>query len=131
GKGVFPCGLRVVVGEVVDQLFDADRVTRRQLAVAQEAPDVAVGGAVDVDAEGGERVRRDGEKRILGDGRVFLGVESPLLLVQERGRRRRRHGLRLEAVHDRGGRDLPLRAAGQDQDRQDGEARCPDESYRT
>ncbi len=48
-------GAAYVVVEVVDQLLDAHRVLRRQAALVQDAPHVAVGAGVDVDAE-----RRDG-----------------------------------------------------------------------
>ena len=44
--------------EVVDQLFDADGVGRRQRALVQEAADVRVRRGVDVDREGRQRDRR-------------------------------------------------------------------------
>ena len=50
-------GSRVVVGEVVDQLLDADRVLRRRLALIQEAANVGVRRGVDVGGERGQRLR--------------------------------------------------------------------------
>ena len=43
---------RVVIGEVVEHLLDADGVPGRQHVLVEEAPDVGVAGRVDVDREG-------------------------------------------------------------------------------
>jgi hypothetical protein len=64
----------VCVREIVDQLFQPDRVGRRQCALAQKAADVAVGSRIHVDGEGREWVGRRGEEAILLDARVGLGV---------------------------------------------------------
>ena len=45
----------IVIGEIVDHLLDAHRVARRPLVLGQEAADIAVGRAIDVDRE-----RREG-----------------------------------------------------------------------
>jgi len=46
----------IVIGKIVDHLLDAHRAHRRQLAGGDQAADVAVGGGVHVDGEGGEGV---------------------------------------------------------------------------
>jgi len=76
--------LRVVVGEVVDQFFRADRADWGHLLVLQEAADVCVACGVDVDREGGERILLRIEKDVFLDGRVGFGVE--LRLQQALGR---------------------------------------------
>src|SRR5690606_995986 len=73
GDGIF---------EGVDQLFNPHRVVRRQLIVIQESSHVAVGCAVDVDSERGERLPFGGEERVLDDRGVGL----------IRSRATRRHG---------------------------------------
>ena len=64
----------IVVGEVVDQLLDADGVLRRELAVGQELSDVAVRGRVHVDGEGRKRVLDGTAEGVLGDVVIRLGV---------------------------------------------------------
>ena len=65
---------RVVVGEVVDQLLDPDGVLRRPRVLVEEAPDVGVGGGVDVDREGRQRGGPHAEERVLDDPVEGLGV---------------------------------------------------------
>ena len=63
---------RVVVGEVVEQLLDPDRVLRRQRALVEEPADVGVAGGVDVDRERRERLVPDAEERVVDDVVVIL-----------------------------------------------------------
>ena len=65
----------IIVGKVVDHLLDAHRVARRPLSIAEETAHIAVGGAVDVNGKRRERIVSDGEKFVLDDPSVLLGVE--------------------------------------------------------
>ena len=81
-QGVVTFGLGVVVGEIVHELFDADCVARRQLTVLHdEAPHVAVRGAIDVDREGRERIGGDGDELILDDLVVLLAITRLALVA--------------------------------------------------
>src|SRR5439155_6356022 len=81
-----PGPVGVAVREVVDHLLQAYRVLRRKHPLAQETADVAVGGGVDVDGEGGERIRRGSEEPVLVDGVVCLGVARLLRIAPWIGR---------------------------------------------
>ena len=69
-----PLWLGVVVGEVVDELLDADGVLGRQAALIEEPPGVGVRRRVHVDREGRERVAPRVEEPLLVDARVALGA---------------------------------------------------------
>ena len=121
--------LRIVVGEVVDQLLDADRILRRQLALVQEAPDVGVRRGVDVDRERRQRLVGRAGPLVVVDPVVGLGVEwlarhsirpgkaihtgvtagLPLLCVDHRSRAADRNRL-LERAHDQSHRQLTGRS---------------------
>ena len=76
GEGVRAGGGRrgVVIGEVVEQLLDADGVLRRQHVLGEVTADVGVAGRVHVDREGRERLGRRRAERVLRDCRVGVGV---------------------------------------------------------
>ncbi len=80
---VIAVGVGVVVGEVVDQLLDAHGVLGRPLPLVDEAPHVAVRGAVHVDGECRQRVRRHAEEDVLDDGVVGLGVEVRIVAPRQ------------------------------------------------
>ncbi len=83
---VVALGLRVVIREVVHELFDSDRVARRQLAVLHdEAPHVAVGRAVDVDREGRQGIGGDGDEGILDDLVILFAVARLALVAPSLG----------------------------------------------
>ncbi len=66
--------LRIVVGEVVDQLLDPRGVGGRPLALVQDAPDNRIRRRVHVDRERRKLIARCAEERILDDPPEFLGV---------------------------------------------------------
>ena len=66
--------LRVVVGEVVEQLLDPYRAFGRELPLIEEAADDGVTRGVHIDAEGRERILAHGEKGVVGDRVEGLGV---------------------------------------------------------
>ena len=72
---VFALRPGVVIREIVDQLFDANRILGRHRSTVDEPTDVGVRRAVNVHRECRERIGRDGEKRVVLDPSVFLGVE--------------------------------------------------------
>jgi hypothetical protein len=74
GEGAAVVRQGIIIIEVVDQLLYADRILGRQLSVIEKAADVGVGGRVDVDGEGGQRVLGDLQKAVLVDPGVLLGV---------------------------------------------------------
>ena len=76
GEGIGAGGGRrgVIVGEVVEQLLDADGVRGREHALGEEAADVGVAGRVHVDRERRERLGRRCVEGVLGDRGVGLGV---------------------------------------------------------
>ncbi len=85
-KRVVALGLGVVVGEIVDELFDANGVPRRQLAVLHdEAPHVAVGRAIDVDREGRQGIGGDGDEGILDDLVIVFAVARLALVAPSLG----------------------------------------------
>src|SRR5687768_4121066 len=73
GEGVLAGGLRIIVAEVVEQLFNADRIPRRQLPRGEEPPQVGVRGRIHIDRERGEWRIADREEGIVVDGVVLLG----------------------------------------------------------
>src|SRR3954469_20200507 len=56
--------LFVIVGEIIDHLFDSDRVFRRKRTGVDEAPDVRVRSRVDIDRERRERIGRRRQERV-------------------------------------------------------------------
>ncbi len=101
----------IAVVEIVEQLLHTHRVARRQRAVSEEAAHIGVGGGIDVDGEGRDRLLADALHRIGRRVRVFLGVEIWLLHRHGRGgsgksvrhRRRRRRHLLVGAGRDAAG----------------------------
>ena len=71
-EGHIPLRQRVVVGKVVDQLFQAHGVLRWQLPAVEEAPHIGIAACIDVDAEGRHRRLGDGEHRVVGISLVLL-----------------------------------------------------------
>ncbi len=67
-------GRRVVIGEVIQHLFDAHRVPGRQHVLGEKAADVGIAGGVDVDREGRERLAGRPVERVVDDLVVGLGV---------------------------------------------------------
>src|SRR5262245_20166986 len=88
GKGRIARWLWVVVPEVVDELFDADRLRRGQRARREKAPDVGIRGRVDGHREGRERLLLRGDEWIVANPVVGLGVEATEFGGRIRGRRR-------------------------------------------
>ena len=74
-EGSRTAGRGIIVREVVDQLFDADRIFRRQPAFLDEAPHVGVRCAIDIDGERRERIRSRRQEGILLDRGVGFRVE--------------------------------------------------------
>jgi len=75
GVGVSELGGRVVVGEVVDHLLDADRVLRGERVLGhEEAADVGVGGRVHVRGEGGQGLGGGHLERVVLNLGVLLGA---------------------------------------------------------
>src|SRR5437773_5568519 len=68
-------GLRIVVSEIVDQLFDANRVFWRKLILTQKASDVRVRRRIDVDRERRQRILRHALERIVFDPVVAFRIE--------------------------------------------------------
>ncbi len=68
-----PAGRGIVVGEVVHQLLQPDRVPGRQRSFAEEATGVRVAGRVGVHAEGRERCRGHVLVGILGNRSIGFG----------------------------------------------------------
>ena len=74
-EGVLAGRRGVVVVEVVDHLLDAHGIGGRTLPGGEHAADVGVGGGVDVDGEGRQRVLECGEEGVVEDAGVgFAGV---------------------------------------------------------
>ena len=100
-NGALSSGFWYVEPEVVDQLFDADGIGRRQRALVQEAPDVRVRRGVDVDRERRQGIVADAAKLVLVDLVVGFGVE--------RGRHRTCHRHRRHSfVNDAGAAGVRL-----------------------
>ena len=59
-------GQRIVVGEVVDHLLDAHGLLRRQLRRIERPAHEGIGGAVDIDREGRDRLARHALDRVGG-----------------------------------------------------------------
>ena len=70
---------RVVIGEVVEHLLDADGVLGRQHVLGEEAADVGIAGRVDVDRERRERLAGRLVERIVGNR--FVGL-APAVLAE-------------------------------------------------
>ena len=51
-EGAISRGLGILVGEVINQFFDANGIFGGTLAVIDEAAKVTVGGGIDIDREG-------------------------------------------------------------------------------
>ena len=66
---------RIAIGEVIEELLDADRVRRRQHLLAEEAADVGIAGRIDVDREGRLRLFLHRLERVVDDACVHFGVE--------------------------------------------------------
>ena len=69
----------IVVGEVVEQLLDADGILGRERVLREEAPDVGVAGRIHVDRERRQRLAGRPMERILHD-RV-IGLETPVQVL--------------------------------------------------
>ena len=74
----------VIVAEIIDHLFDAHRILGRERAGVDETADVRVRSRVDIDREGGKRIGRRREKRILRNVIVCGRVE--ILTIPRRAR---------------------------------------------
>ena len=60
-------GRRIVIGEVIQHFFNADRVFGRQHVLAEKPADVGIAGGVDVDREGRELFGGGAMKRVVDD----------------------------------------------------------------
>ena len=81
--------LRVVVGEVVQQLLDPHRALRRELLLIEETAHDGVARGVHIGAEGRERILADGEKGVVGDrvegvGGGGVGLDSLAIQASSR-----------------------------------------------
>jgi hypothetical protein len=83
---------RVIVAEVVDQLFGAHGVLRRQAAGIEHAAHVGIGCGVDVD--------REGRNRIGGDDVDRVGIDVLIIFAVDVAGHRLRHGLRVIASNN-------------------------------
>src|SRR3954463_6847854 len=65
----------VVVGEIVDQLLGPDRGRLRQDIPVQRGADEGIGGGVDIDREGRDRLLADQLERILRDRSELVAAD--------------------------------------------------------